>query len=348
MSQLPLHTHGVPRERWLDIPRVAPLFDPLAAPGRVASEWPRTRSLAKARWRRQLGVGPKVVTPSVTWGDQERFEGIRSRHLVYRTGDGDSVPALVYEPESRLSTPGPAVLGLHQTTGVGKLEPAGLAGLPDLAYGRELALRGYTVLMPDLFVAGERAVNPYPYDCTEFDAVRPNWSAVGKMLFDHRHAVSVLETLPSVDVDRIGAIGHSLGGFNAWVLLGADPRVRVAASSCGYASFAGDPNPYLWSMQPFPYFPRLARWLDRKEVPFEMSEAVALDAPKPLFFYITKQDFENAPHWPACLASLEPVHDLYQRLSGDSSRFVVEVGEGDHSFPPEAREAAYAFLEKWL
>jgi len=288
------------------------------------------------------------VRPEVTWTDDETRDGLRHRRLTFTTGDGDAVPALLLEPVTGRQTRVPGILALHQTTPVGKLEPAGLAGSPDLAYGLELARRGYAVLMPDVFAAGERVPSPGEYDSSVFDAAHPEWSAVGKMLFDHRHAVTVLASLPSVDPARIGAIGHSLGGYNAWVLHGADARVKVAVCSCGYSCFAGDPRPDQWCRQPFPYLPRLRPWLARDEVPYEANELVALGAPKPLFYWVTKQDVDDSPHWPEVLASLGRVQDLYERLSGDRSRLVVEVGEGGHAFPREARIAAYAFIDRWL
>ena len=43
----------------------------------------------------------------------------------------------------------PAMLCLHQTTKIGKEEPAGLGGNPNLHYALHLAQRGYVTLAPD-------------------------------------------------------------------------------------------------------------------------------------------------------------------------------------------------------
>ena len=43
----------------------------------------------------------------------------------------------------------PAALCLHQTTQIGKDEPAGLGGKANLHYAAELAERGYVALAPD-------------------------------------------------------------------------------------------------------------------------------------------------------------------------------------------------------
>ncbi len=53
------------------------------------------------------------------------------------------------------------------------------------------------------------------------------------MLLDGMVAMNVLESLPSVDPKRMGAIGHSLGAKEALYLAAFDPRVRAAVSSEG-------------------------------------------------------------------------------------------------------------------
>jgi tripartite-type tricarboxylate transporter receptor subunit TctC len=47
------------------------------------------------------------------------------------------------------------MLCLHQTTRIGKGEPAGVGGKTDLQYARELAERGYVTLAPDYPTASE-------------------------------------------------------------------------------------------------------------------------------------------------------------------------------------------------
>ena len=47
--------------------------------------------------------------------------------------------------------------------------------------------------------------------------------------------VDYLETRPEVDTDRIGVIGHSLGGQEATWLTWFDHRIKAGASSCGFS-----------------------------------------------------------------------------------------------------------------
>jgi dienelactone hydrolase len=340
----PTEYDNVPPERRLDIVRTPPSYSPLAAPGNRVKDWTVARREILSRWQPIVGARQRAVEPLIRWLDDRQANGVRRRTLRYGTAGGDTVPAILLEPTD-MAQPRPGVLALHQTTAVGKSEPAGEAGDPNLAFGLEMSRRGYAVLIPDVFVAGERTSEPFR--SSRFQVNHPEWSATGKMLHDHMQGVTVLSRLPSVDAGRIAAIGHSLGGYNAWILLGADPRVRVAVASCGYASLAGDPDPYQWCRAKFPYVARLKPWLDQRVAPFEWNEIVALAAPKPLFIWFAKRDAEF-PHWDACLTSLRTVERLYAGLRGHGAAFEVHSGDVEHSFPEHVRRAAYDFIDKWL
>ena len=79
--------------------------------------------------------------------------------IEYEAVPSEWVPAyLLYTRDDSFRYPpgvpgkpgGYPILALHQTTSVGKAEPAGLSGIPGLHYGYELAARGNTVLSAGL------------------------------------------------------------------------------------------------------------------------------------------------------------------------------------------------------
>src|SRR6185295_17622953 len=79
--------------------------------------------------------------------DLTRFEKLETPHftrtyVTFAGDDDDYVPAYLLVPKA-LRGPAPAMLCLHQTTRIGKGEPAGIGGIPDLRYAQELAERGY-------------------------------------------------------------------------------------------------------------------------------------------------------------------------------------------------------------
>ena len=149
----------------------------------------------------------------------------------------------------------PAVLCLHQTVAIGKDEPVGLGGKPDLHYAMELARRGYVVIAPDYPGFGEYKIDVYKMGYA---------SATMKAIWNNKRAVDLLCGLEEVDPDRIGVIGHSLGGHNSIFTALFEPRIRAVVSSCGFNAF---PSYYKgniagWSHKG--YMPRLRETLSAR------------------------------------------------------------------------------------
>ena len=84
----------------------------------------------------------------------------------------------------------PAILCLHQTTRIGKDEPVGLGGKPNLAYAKELAGRGFVAIAPDYPGFGESTVDPYALGYA---------SASMKGIWNNMRAVDLLGSLAEVD-----------------------------------------------------------------------------------------------------------------------------------------------------
>ena len=55
-----------------------------------------------------------------------------------------------------------------------------------------------------------------------------------KGIWNHMRCVDLLVSRDDVDAEKIGTIGHSLGGHNAIFLGVFDRRVKVVVSSCGW------------------------------------------------------------------------------------------------------------------
>uniref|UniRef100_UPI0035CE9E5B alpha/beta hydrolase n=1 Tax=Bartonella sp. CL29QHWL TaxID=3243522 RepID=UPI0035CE9E5B len=171
--------------------------------------------------------------------------------------------------------------------------------------------------------------------------------AVGKMLSDHLHAVDLLTALPFVDAERIGAVGHSLGGYNAYFLAGMDRRVKAIAVSCGFTTFAGDPDPNRWGQRDwFSHIPRLSGNIASGRVPFEFHEIAALAAPAPFFNWNGMRD-HIFPNWERTAEACGELDALY-RFLGAEERFSFLLGNTGHDFPDLIREGAYAFLDRHL
>ena len=269
--------------------------------------------------------------------DESSIDGIRRMKISFAAEKNDRVPAWLFIPSGQ-RTPVPGILCLHQTIDIGKSEPAGLGGSPDLYYALELARRGYVTLAPDYPNFGEYSYNPYSHGYL---------SASMKGIWNHMAAVDLLQSLPEVDPERIGCIGHSLGGHNSLFLAVFDTRIKAVVTSCGFCSFfkyyGGDLTG--WSHKG--YMPRIASIYGKNpdKIPFDFTEILGAVAPRALFINAPLHDanFEISGVYD-CVNAARPVYNLLK--AGD--KLVMTNPDATHAFPPDARNAAYRFLDMEL
>ena len=289
----------------------------------------------------QLVMGPLPADAQRPKLDVRIVEEVRDgkllrRKLSFQSDPADRVAAWLLLPIDAAKEKRPAVLCLHQTFAGGKDEPAGLAGAKNMHYGRELAERGYLVLAPDYPSLGE-----HKYDF----AKHPEYaSGTMKAIWDNIRAVDVLASLPEVDPERIGVIGHSLGGHNALFTAAFEPRLKVVVTSCGFTSLRKDDLPSWTGPR---YMPRIASQYgsDIRRLPFDFPEILAAIAPRPvLVCAATRDDDFDVGGVRDCIAAAQPTY----RLLGEADALQAEYPDSPHDFPPEARERAYKFLDRHL
>lgn len=264
--------------------------------------------------------------------DEQRQQGIIRRRIRYEAEPGDMVPAWLMMPEGSRGRR-PALLCLHQTTKIGKDEPAGVGGLPNLHYAREMAERGWVTLAPDYPNFGEYAIDVYAQGYA---------SATMKGIVNHMRAVTLLESLPQVARGRIGACGHSLGGHNALFLAAFDARVGAVVTSCGFTSFARYQGGDLKGWSHKGYMPRIASeyGCDPKRMPFDFPDVLRAIAPRPLFINAPLRD-DNFD-----ASGVDDCVNAVRRLYEGRGTLRVEHPDCGHDFPPEVRQRAYGLLEQ--
>ena len=306
----------------------------------TAAEWARRRKHILGNMRLVMGPMPdrtKQHPLDVRELEVVRLDKAVRKKITYVAEKGDRVPAYLLIPHD-LKGRMPAMLCLHQTTRIGKGEPAGLGGKPNLHYALELAERGYVTLAPDYPNYGDYRFDPYKHGYV---------SCTMKGIWNHMRAVDLLAALPQVDPQRIGCIGHSLGGHNTMFVAAFDQRIKAMVSSCGFNAFPRYMGGDLTGWSHRGYMPRIAAVYgkDPAKMPFDFTEIVAALAPRPFFINAPLRDANfDVTGVKDCIKAAAPVYELF----GARAKLVAAHPDAEHDFPPDVRQAAYAMLDTVL
>lgn len=312
-------------------------------------DWQEKRSRIEAIWLETMGGLPERVPVSYRILSETKEKDHTRIHLVYKTVYEDEVTAYLLVPDDMDEMKKlPAVMALHPTNDQGKDSVATSDGKENRTYGVELVSRGYVVLAPDALTSGERIYEGLEsFRSRPFYEKHPEWSTVSKNIIDHQQGLDLLCSLHYIDSDRIGAIGHSFGGYNSFFLAGMDTRIRAFVCSCGFSPFYGDHRPTHWGERNwYTHLPKITEYLSQFQVPFDFHEIAALAAPIPAFYYYGQED-SIFPHWQAVAECMTELKSVYGLLDAED-RFHAVMTEGGHDFPPVIRKLSYEFLDRWL
>ncbi len=303
------------------------------------SDWQTRRSQILASFESVAGPLPAGgrAPLRVRVLEETREDGYTRQLVTYDALQDDPVPAYLLVPDK--AGPKPAALALHPTGELGKGIPAGLGDRPNRNYAAELVQRGWVVLAPDYPYMGDEQQDPYELGYA---------SGTMKGIYNHLRGVDLLAEHPEVDPRRIGAIGHSLGGHNSLFVALFDTRVRAVATSCGFNAFPKYKHGDLTGWSSAKYMPRIAsrHRADPARMPFDFPEILAAIAPRPVFISAPTGDSNFAVSGVRdCVRAARPVYD---KIFSAGARLVAVHPDCGHDFPPDIRERAYRFLEKWL
>jgi dienelactone hydrolase len=325
--------------------------------------WEDKRPSILRRAKLMLGEAPKsdespIVTKILAEVQRSAYKELK---IEFPSGTGDTIKGYLLIPNGvEESSPRPAIIALH-STGPGATQTIGLTPKKNRCYGMELAQKGYVVLAIDTISAGERVYPGYEaFYTNEFYKIYPRWSAMGKMIHDHKKGLDYLCSLEIVDPERIGCIGHSLGGYNSFFLQAFDSRIKAAVSSCGFSPMGSVNTPYQFARDDwFIHFnPACRDYIRAGMIPCDMHEIMALCAPRPFFNYSAKNDTIYYPAsvrvdgdytewWNTVDNALEQVTQIYKIL-GSSDNFTRKETDGGHDFPEDIRKKAFSWLDKRL
>ena len=224
---------------------------------------------------------PAIPLEARVVGMQERPEAIREK-IAFRGAQGFLVPGYLELPKQRTERH-PLVLLLHGWSGSkeawhvdGNIHSGGFMR-------RALIEAGYAILALDAATHGERTGEIDYQLVNAFDdpkaPPRRNYFTFAEISIqtvkDYRRALDYLAQRKDIDMERIGLVGYSMGGMDAFYLLSVEPRVRAAVAcvppllnpNYGPAS----PIDYTWGIGQKPFL----MLMGRRD---EMYEAARVDA----------------------------------------------------------------------
>jgi dienelactone hydrolase len=279
-------------------------------------------------------------------------KGTHTLQLVqYAVEQGERINAWLLIPAD-VNESNPAIIAIHQHGGefyLGKSEPAGLTKNRMYHYGLDLCLRGYVVLCPDHLGFEDRRPTEYErhenaylqdggYERFLFCKYISEGSTLqAKYLWDLSRGIDLLQSLDYVDNNRIGAIGHSLGGQETLWLTWFDERIKAAVCSCGIGQlktiFREKIN-HNFAMFTF----GLSKICD-------IGDLVCDIAPRP--FMMSNGYYDSLFPIDGVEEIIKQAKRKYQSLQAEE-HFCSVVFEDGHSFPDDVKIKAYEWLDKFI
>ena len=317
---------------------LAPLFPP-DAPLSMRS-WEEQRSTLRQQWDRVLG------TPS--YGAFDRGEEVvdtfstseySARVFRQRTSPDTRQLVVLMVPRQmgRSPCPGAVVPFYHpdDVAGYDLEQRRPILKGKSIQFGRHLVQQGYVVACLEAFpfntVPDPQSDESFAWWSAAADKLlreNPQWTGMGKLVWDACLAVDLLLKQPEVDPRRVAMMGHSLGG--KIVLYGAclDERVNAAVVS--------DPGiGYSFSNWDAPWY--LDGKLRGRECRLAHHQLLALCAPRS--FLLVAGEFDGPASW-QYINAVKPVYGLYGREDG--------IGCLDHGTGHRPTEESLVGAYRWL
>lgn len=319
---------------------------------RTPADWQMKRNQILSRMQLVMGELPDTSglgVPQVQIISWEKRSGYTRFNIKYLAALDEWVPAFLYVPDQSANMERhPAMLVLHSTGDLGKRIVDGEGQLPNRAYAKELAERGYVVIAPDYPSFGD--LQDYDFSADRYT------SGTMKGIFNHMRAIDLLFAREDVDTSRVGVIGHSLGGHNAIFVGSFDERIKVVISSCGWTLF----DYYnIGGAATKTYGSRLGPWaqdrymplfrqrydLDSARIPFDFDEAISAIVPRAFYSNAPLNDHNFDVE--GVKKGIDRIAVVY-RFLGVEPNLQVAYPDAGHDFPYEARMEAYAFIDRIL
>ena len=302
--------------------------------------WQRRRKQILAGAELAMGPLPKIdhaLPLDIKVLEEIVQEGVRRQSISYVVEGERRCTAYLWIPETKAPQRRRAMLALHPTGPLGKGIVAGLGPRANRGYGFELAQRGYVVLAPDYPSFG---------DLKDYDFEKDSYvSGTMTAIVNHMRGVDLLQQRADVDPNKIGAIGHSLGGHNAIFVGVFDERIKVVVTSCGWCPFHDYYGGKIVGWTSNRYMPLLKEKyeLNSDRVPFDFYELVSALAPR-AFFTVSPLRDSNFDYRGVqkAMPEVAKIYSLYGALDQQQVRYP----DCEHDFPDDMRQEVYRFIDR--
>ena len=280
--------------------------------------------------------------------------------LALNITDDNRIAALMLTPKT--SGPHPAIVLLHDHGSkfdIGKeklIRPWGnaeqLASAQAWAdkffsgrfIGDELAKRGYAVIVIDSPGFGERG--PMVYE--QQQALASNYfnlgrSLAGEVAYEDMRTVDFIASLPSVDSQRIGVLGFSMGGFRAWQLAALSDKVAATAVISWFGTYEGLMTPGNNVLRGQSAYYMLHPGMPAK---MDIPDIASMAAPKPMLIFSGGQD----KLFPAKAVddAFVKVHKIWASQKADNMLVTKSWPALGHVFYRQQQDEVFPWLDKWL
>lgn len=302
--------------------------------------WEKQRQVLRKQWDEVIGkpsFGDFDRTPQII----RTFEQAEYRGTIFRqpTAPGTRQLLLLMEPKNSPFSPRPGAIvpfyhpddmaGYDLQNGKPIVKPT------STRFGWHLVQQGYVVLCTEAFpyntVPEPKKNEGFAWWHAAADKLlrdNPDWTGIGKLVWDTSRAVDLLLSRPGIDEDRIVIMGHSLGGKMAFYTGALDERIKAIISSdfgIGFAFTNWDAPWYLDNQIHDPNFPLAHHQL------------LALHAPRS--FLLIGGEADRPASWQYINAAKE-VYKLYGK---EDALGFFDHGAG-HDPTPESLVKAYGWL----
>jgi dienelactone hydrolase len=343
-------------------------------PVKTPADWPKRRAEILATWRNLIGVWPPLIEkPKVQYLEQQHRDNFTQHKVLVEIAPGGQTVAgyvlvpdnkeptaedggqktasPIRKPQSEIRNPKarfPAVLVVfydpETAVGLGK-------ELRD--FGCQLAKRGFVVLSsgtPEFCSLKP----PYKPLC-ETPAGQPPLQPLSALAYVAANCHTALASMPNVDPERIGVVGHSYGG--KWAMFASCLYEKFACAVWSDPGIVFDetrPNVNYWE----PWYlgwdashqrergvpndanPRTDPYKTMIETRRDLHELHALMAPRP---FLVSGGAEDPPRrWQALNHTV-----AVNKLLGYTNR-VAMTGRPTHDPTPESNEQMCTFFEHFL